>query len=117
METDGIGIRGSTRIHSFPETGSSLVLSDGAFTRPGVLFKLLFMATVAAIAISVRVTVRATPRPVRRAQLATRLVFAAVLSEAAPLAVEGFGEAEPADSAARAVGDFTEAAATAVKRN
>jgi hypothetical protein len=69
------------------------------------------MATVAAIVNSVRVTVRATPQPAHRVQLATRLAFAAALSEAAPLAVEGFVEAGLVDSAAEAVVDFTAAEA------
>jgi hypothetical protein len=112
VETDGIGIQGLTRIRSFPETGSSLARSDGAFTRPGVRFKLLSMATAAAIVNSVRVTVRATPQPVHRVQLATRLAFAAALSEAAPLAVEAFAVAAVVDSAAaEAVEDMAAVAA------
>ena len=117
VETDGIGIYGLTRIRSFPETQSSLARSDGAFTRPGVRFKHLTMATVAAIVNSVRITVRATPRPAHGERLATRLAFAAALSGAAPLAVaeEAFVEAGLVDSSAaeaEAAGvDFTEAEA------
>jgi preprotein translocase subunit Sec63 len=49
---------------------------------------------------------------VHRVQLATRLAFAAALSEAAPLAVEAFAVAAVVDSAAaEAVVDFTEAEA------
>jgi hypothetical protein len=97
-------------MRSFPETEFSLVRSDGAFTRHGAHFKLLFTATVTAIVTSVRVTVRATPRPVHREQrLGTRLMFAAALSEAAPLAAEDFVEAGLVDSGAVVV-DSTAAA-------